>query len=580
MKTAIRWVLIALTGLAFLAPLKFGAPVIVAANVPPQSGWEWVFFSWPNQLLPIIAGGLLLWLALDWRRLPGRVDGLFLLPGLFLVTQLVAAPTSICQQTTTETLLHFAVCVVIFYVAAAAVRDSAAAAWVFGGLTVGTLLVVLFAVYQHFGGLAATREYAAVYGASISAEMQSRLISNRVFGTFVYPNALAGFLVVAFAPVLAWLWQCPLRRWLRWLTLVLSGSLMVFCLALTGSRGGFIAFAVMVVAGLVVAARRVWWLLAALAVIAVVFGAAHQAGLIRHGLASASARGDYWRGAVAIAMNHPWLGTGPGTFGSLYPKYKTARTEEAQLVHNSYLQMWSDSGVAGAVVFALLWLAALWDGFKLARQRVGDWTRVAVFAALTGWVVHGFIEFDLYVPGVAIPAFLFLGLLQGLKPVPDRPVTRPPRLALGTAAVALVGIMVWLAGQSLGGDFCNAQTQMLAPTNPVLAARSAAAACRWNPAQPRYWSIAGDLALHQGHATEAVDFYRTATGKDPYRAAYHWRLARALALAGGRESEAVEQLQIATSLNPTQDRYRTALRALAENIRQPARGLLDSPVLE
>ena len=214
MKTAIRWVLIALTGLAFLAPLKFGAPVIVGAAVPPQSGWEWVFFSWPNQLLPIFAGGLLLWLALDWRRLPGRVDGLFLLPGLFLVTQLVAAPTSICQQTTTETLLHFAACVVIYYVAAAAVRDSAAAAWVFGGLTVGTLLVVIFAVSQHFGGLAATREYAAVYGTSISAELQLRLISNRVFGTFVYPNALAGFLVVAFAPVLAWhCWSSALPAW-------------------------------------------------------------------------------------------------------------------------------------------------------------------------------------------------------------------------------------------------------------------------------------------------------------------------------------------------------------------------------
>jgi hypothetical protein len=32
------------------------------------------------------------------------------------------------------------------------------------------------------------------------------MTSNRVFGPFVYPNALAGFLVVAFAPVLAWIW--------------------------------------------------------------------------------------------------------------------------------------------------------------------------------------------------------------------------------------------------------------------------------------------------------------------------------------------------------------------------------------
>ena len=103
----------------------------------------------------------------------------------------------------------------------------------------------------------------------------------------------------------------------------------------------------MALAGLVAASRRVWWALLAVAVLAGVFVTAQHGGLIRHGWASAAARGDYWRGAVAIARDHPLFGTGPGTFGSIYPKYKTATTEEAQLVHNSYLQMASDSGAAG-----------------------------------------------------------------------------------------------------------------------------------------------------------------------------------------------------------------------------------------
>ena len=346
MKTRGRWVVLSLAVLAVLAPLKFGTPVVVPATLPPQSGWEWVFFSWPNQLLPLLVCGLVLWLTLDSSRRPGRVDGLFILPGLFLLTQLVAAPSSICRQKTTDTLLHFMVCVVVFYAAAGAVRDRRTLAWVSGGMALAAGLVVLAALNQHFGGLEATRAYAA--GENISPEMQLRLISNRVFGTLVHPNALAGFLVVVFAPVMLWCWRGPVRRWLQWVLVLGSGWLLVFCLALTGSRGGFIAFAVMIVVGLLVVVRRVWWLLAALAVIAIVFGVAHQAGLIRHGLSSASARGDYWRGAVAIALDHPWLGTGPGTFGSIYPKYKTATTEEAQLVHNSYLEMWSDSGVAAS----------------------------------------------------------------------------------------------------------------------------------------------------------------------------------------------------------------------------------------
>ena len=575
-----RWALIWLTAVAFFAPLKFGTPVeLPGALVPPQTIWEWLFFSWPNQLLPLFLAGALLWLVLDWKRLPVKVDWLFVLPGIFLVTQLAASPTSICWETTKATLLHFAVCVSVFYVAARYVRDEAAAQWVFGGLAVVTLLVVGLGLRQHFGGLAETRTYAAASGENLSQNMQLRLMSNRIFSTLVYPNALAGFLVVAFAPVMVALWNCRLRNWLKWVVLISTGGLIVFCLALTGSRGGLIAFAVMVLIGLVVAARRILWALVAVALVAGVFVTARQVGWIRRGSASVSARMDYWGGAVRIACDFPWLGTGPGTFGSIYPKYKTAMTEEAQLVHNSYLQMWSDSGVAAAVVFAALWCVALWDGFKLARQRAGGWAGVAVVAALAGWVVHGAMDFDLYMPGVAVPAFLLLGILQGLKPVPERPSRRPARLAWATAGLAVGAVVVWLAGRSLAADFCNARTVALMKVEPVMALESARTTLRWDPENPRHCVVAGDLAAGQGRLAEAAEFYQAAVGNDPYRAAYHWRLARVLWWVGGHESEAVEQLRMAAQLNPTQARYRTELQAVEENIRQPGSGLLKSEPL-
>ena len=568
------WAVGILAVLAVLAPLKFGTPVVLsAAVVPPQSGLEWFFFSWPNQVLSLLAAVAVVGLALDAQWLPVRRDWLWVLPGLFLVSQLVAAPTSICLATSVDTVLHFGVCVVVFYLAARYVRGPAAVGWVWGGLTAATLVIVAFAVQQHFGGLAATRAYAAAAGGELPKDLQLRLTSNRVFSTLVYPNTLAGFLVVAFAPVLAWVWSCRLRSWLKWVVLAVVAGAMVFGLALTGSRGGFIAFAAMALAGIVAASRRVWWALLAVAVIAGVFVTAQQAGLIRHGWASAAARGDYWRGAVEIARDHPWFGTGPGTFGSIYPKYKTALTEEAQLVHNSYLQMASDSGAAGAVVFAVLWLLALRDGFRLARQRGNDAVGIAVVAALTGFAVHGLLDFDLYVPGVAVPAFLMLGILQGLKPVPERPVRRPARLARAAAGLALGAVVVWLAGRSLLADFYNMRT---AGADPVAVQR----AIDLNPANPRYWALAGDLALQQGRATEAAKFYRAAVRNDPYRAAYHWRWARALLAAGGRDEEAVEQLKMAVDLNPTQGRYGADLTTVEENIRQAPGGLLKSNPIE
>lgn len=582
MKRYSRWVLACLVALTFLAPLKFGSPVVLTVSmVPPTSLFDWIFFTWPNQLAVLVAFGGLVWLVVDNERRAARMDLLFLLPVLFLLSQIIAVPTSICLQTSTDTLLHFAVCVLLFYAAAWYVRDGAAAAWVFGALGLATFLILVYALQQYFGGLEDTRQYAALYAPDLPADLQLRLTSNRVFGTFVYPNALAGFIVLAFGPVLAWIWVRA-RIWdakVRWLTLLLVGGLMVLTLALTGSRGGFVAFAAAVMAGLFClvpkGSRRTWWVVVALVAIAGVFLVAQRAGVIRLSTASVSARGDYWRGAIQIARDHPWLGTGPGTFGSIYPKYKTALTEEAQLVHNNFLQMWSDSGLAGFVIFALLWLVGLRDGFNVARQRYGDAAGIAIVAGITGWVVHAMMDFDLYVPGVALPAFILLGVLQGLKDMPEiEPVASRPgrRWILGTLGVLIVAFVISLEGRSLLAGYHHTRNAIGWQPNPA----DAEEAIRLSPFNPNFHAAGGDLAVRLGNFDLAVERYLNAISCDPYRASFHWRLARVLMLGEGRSVETLHQLRTAVALNPTKQMYRDELRWFEESIRQGSPPLLES----
>ncbi|MCG3147473.1 MAG: hypothetical protein PCFJNLEI_00913 [Verrucomicrobiae bacterium] len=586
MKSYTRWVILVLAGLTFLAPLKFGTPVVLtAALVPPGSFFDWVFFSWPNSVAVLATFAALVWVVVDSGRLAARVDLLFVLPVVWLVTQVVATPGSICPQTSGDTLLYFALCVLVFYAAAWYVRDGAAASWIFGAFGLATFLILVFSLEQYFGGLEQTRQYAAVYGANLSDDLRLRLTSNRVFGTLVYPNALAGFLVVAFAPVLAWIWVRA-RGWepkVKWVALGLFGGLMIFVLALTGSRGGFISFAAMVMAGLFClvpkGSRRTWWVVVALVAIAAVFVVAQRAGVIKLGTESVSARGDYWRGAIAIARDHPWLGTGPGTFGSIYPKYKTSLTEEAQMVHNNFLQMWSDSGVAGFVVFALLWLVALRDSFELARQRYGDAAGIAICAALAGWTVHSLMDFDLYVPGVALPAFVLLGVLQGLKEVPQiEPVTsrRQPRMAVAALGVAVVAVVIWWEGRSVLAGLAFAESRTLQGENPPAAVAASRRALELSPLNPQYQAAAGDLAARLGRFDEAIQHYEVAIQCDPYRASFHWRLARVLMASGENTGRTLAELKRAVELNPTKQAYREDLEWFKESIRQPAAPLLES----
>ena len=425
-----------LAAVAFLAPLKFGAPAMVQwAVMPPTDVVEWLYFTWPNEFAIILIFAGFIWLVLDRGRMLARVDLLFVLPLFFLLTQMLAAPWTICPQETIDTVMLFAAGVLLFYVGAWYARNGAATGRIFGGLALATLFVCILAMQQHFGGLEETRAYASTHVDASTAprDFLARMTSNRVFGPFVYPNALAGFLVVVFAPVLAWIWVRA-RGWdvrVKWIALVFAAGEMLFCLLLTGSRGGLAAFGCMTLAVLwCLVPKGRWGAAKAIAVLVLALGVvaalARNGGLLHFGTGSLEARTDYWRGAIRIIKDHPWIGTGPGTFGSIYPMYKTALTEEAAAVHNNFLQMWSDSGILAFLAFAVLWVVAVRDSFRLSRERVGDVAAAAICGALVGWTVHGLVDFELYVPGVALPAFVLLGTLQGLKELPKTD-TVPPR---------------------------------------------------------------------------------------------------------------------------------------------------------
>jgi tetratricopeptide (TPR) repeat protein len=242
--------------------------------------------------------------------------------------------------------------------------------------------------------------------------------------------------------------------------------------------------------------------------------------------------------------------------------------------------MWSDSGVAAFVAFALIWLVAIRDSFGLARQRYGDAAAIAICAALTGWVVHGLVDFDLYVPGVAIPAFLILGSLQGLKELPRVKAVTPPgamKWVLAAACAALVAAVLVIQGRYLAANFLHGKVRELQADNPSAAWEAARRSVALAPRNASYQATAGDLAVNLGQFDDAVDYYSLAIDSDPYRASYHWRLARVLtARSGGATTKAVFQLQRAVALNPTNKRYREDLAAVEESVRQSPPNLLES----
>ncbi|MCX7804827.1 MAG: O-antigen ligase family protein, partial [Planctomycetota bacterium] len=88
----------------------------------------------------------------------------------------------------------------------------------------------------------------------------------------------------------------------------------------------------------------------------ILFAAAMAYGLLPPDLLgeSMARRIEYWKAALAIALDHPLAGVGTAGFGEYYPFYKTPLGEETREAHNDYLQMVAEHGAIGLVLWLLL----------------------------------------------------------------------------------------------------------------------------------------------------------------------------------------------------------------------------------
>jgi len=387
---------------------------------------------------------------------------LIVLPLVWLVCQVVAAACTVDDELSRPTLTHFTACVVCFYLglfSLARVRNLAPF-WI--GLFLAFLLVLLVGWEQRFGGLEATRQYffREIYPQlkQVSPEYLKKISSNRIFSTLFYPNSLAGALLL-FLPIMLMLvgsahrlLTVPARCFLA--GLISAGA--IGCLFWSGSKGGLLLMLLLALLALMQLPFQKRLKLTVLTVV-LVAGLSiffwRYIGFFQKGATSVSARFDYWEAALKTAGSHPLRGTGPGTFSIPYKAIKRPESEMTRLVHNDYLEQASDSGWLGFGAYTLFVIGSLGFGLKAALNdasagavslqearpratRSGDssgptrpslenpgpanpWWGFSIWLGVFGWALHGLFDFVLYIPGLAWPAFTFLGLLLGRTRIPS-----------------------------------------------------------------------------------------------------------------------------------------------------------------
>jgi hypothetical protein len=439
---------------------KFGNPVILDSEITSPNSFSeaWTDF-WPTHwanwiLLPLaIIGGLLVFKnrngghseKSEIGNRKSEIKWLWLLPLLWFGWQLFSATQTVDANLTSTTLWQFFGCVACYFLGAFLFGGRRALNFLLVGILAAFAFCLVSAIDQKVFEFPQSRQMLlederanwtnvppeifrqmkqddlviTTNGVDVAnPAILAKFTKGRVNGTLVYPNALAGIILLLFPVSIALAFnstkkmKSPIRFAAIALALFLGGAGFFW----TGSKlGWLIAIAI---GGLCL--FRLNWstrlkfvalgliLLTGLGIFAVRFQ-----NYFAKGATSVVARFDYWHAAAQTTLANPLAGTGPGTFQRPYAKIKSPEAEMARLAHNDYLEQFSDSGIPGGIFYSAWVFLAL---ATIVRRiwNSGDPITFAIFAGLLGWFVQGIGEFGLYIPALAWTAFTLLGCLLAL----------------------------------------------------------------------------------------------------------------------------------------------------------------------
>jgi O-antigen ligase len=218
----------------------------------------------------------------------------------------------------------------------------------------------------------------------------------------------------------------------RWLlsemprSIVLSFAMLLLCVAamlMTNSRAGIVLSLMALVVAFVgyfyrdlprrfgVAAALAIGGLIALLVLQILGG--NVSGRFDTQGLSDEGRLETYRSTLRMIADHPWFGTGLGTFVWSFPAYRSANVSMWGVwdkAHSTPLELASDLGLPLAGLIVLAWLIVLgvliW-GVRIRRRDLI--VPVGALAVAIVGLTHSFIDFSLQIPGYAIVVFALVG---------------------------------------------------------------------------------------------------------------------------------------------------------------------------
>lgn len=621
-------VLIGLGALIFCAPIKFGLPVNPITVSIPTTILGWLISPWPHQVWQI---GIV-FLAVIWMlgniaigKFKLKYSSLDIPIAVFIGTAFIFTLTALNQYRAEITCMHWISYALCYWLILQVLDDIKDLKWFSGVMLVSIIVIGVYGIFQYYIGLPSTREWAELYMNPKTMDViGERLASNRIYSTFVYPNTFAGYILLVlpfsigllgfrFNEHLGW-WKkilvitfiflfcvAGLLGYIQYIFLFFVGIVLfpltlVYSLFLTFSKGAFLVFGAAVLFAVGIFCYSVkkykrelfFTLLAFLAIFAGLMLSDMGKEFLGKAKDSFNVRWEYWIAANNMIKDNPIFGVGPDNFAMLYPKYKVAIAEEVQNTHNNFMQIWVEQGIIGFLAFCGIWITVIGKGLKgLYKTKKYSWKWCILFGLVVGlfaFALHNMGDFDWYVPGLTVIAWVFMGFIVWLSQEHKEKIFVINKLwkkILMSAIVIICGVwcLVSLGKELVSLHYFTESQNKFKAGDMEGSEVTAKVAARFSEKNSNIYLLIGKIQEVKKDYAETIVWYKKALEHCRESSVYHFHLAQAYWMYmqatgdGSFTNEVQKGMEKVIELYPTSPFYRLQIAQFYEKTDQSKKSL-------
>lgn len=333
-----------------------------------------------------------------WKDLPLNEGKSIKYPlALFISALLVSAFFSTHKNLSLRELSKYAAYLLVFLISASFTDKEKIK--IIRAILLAGFIIGLLTIYQYFFGFQHLLDYTAKKGITNQFALDY-IVRKRVFFPFVTPNALAGYLIMII----------PLTLIYRQTILLVIP--LILCLFLTQSLGALLSLFLGVIIYFYLQVqgkfrkRSLLILLGLLAMAGFILIMRMETQKEHFQLAfSTTMRLSYWQETIQLIKSHPFIGVGPGNFDLTDSRY----------AHNSYLQLWAETGILGMSAFIWLIFTIFRPALKNINYPGGKKLTLCLYTASIVFLTHNFIDFTFFLPEISLIWWTIMGLLISFR---------------------------------------------------------------------------------------------------------------------------------------------------------------------